>query len=35
VTITVDELELGLTPSEARELGRDLLELALDADVAT
>jgi hypothetical protein len=35
VTLTADDLELGLSAAEARELARDLLELADDADGAT
>jgi len=32
VLMVADEIELGLTPEQARELGRELLELADDAD---
>jgi hypothetical protein len=34
VTLATDDLELGLSPAQARELARDLLELADDADGA-
>jgi ABC-type branched-subunit amino acid transport system ATPase component len=32
VSLVTDHVELGLTPDEARELARDLLELADDAE---
>jgi hypothetical protein len=32
VSLVTDHVELGLTPAEARELARDLLELADDAE---
>jgi hypothetical protein len=32
VLLIADDIELGLTPEQARELGRELLELADDAD---
>jgi len=32
VSLVTDHIELGLTPAEARELARDLLELADDAE---
>ena len=35
VTLTADELELALTPADARAIARDLLELADVADGAT
>ncbi len=34
VSFVTDHVELGLSPEEARELGRKLLELADDADAA-
>jgi hypothetical protein len=32
VLLIADDVELGLTPEQARELGRELLELADDAE---
>lgn len=32
VLMIADDVELGLTPAQARELGRELLELADDAE---
>lgn len=32
VLFIADDLELGLTPDQARELARDLVEASLDAD---